>query len=323
MKQIWDMSLKEAATRPEFYQFMTVGLKDLLFKAYKEASSTYEKIVTFETSTKDKEGYPSMGTVGLPAQVNEGEPYQEKTLPKNDLVEITNIKCGQIIAITQELIDDEQTGMIKQLPLDLGKAHKKKEDKSVYSVITANAACYDTNNLFSLNHPGYTGGGAIGVNDNIYTNVTLTAGALAVTLGMIALWTGHTAEDILDVASKILLVPRRLRYTASVLTRSEFMAYGYATNVFGPAATTGQGRNPLVEEGLDIVSSPRLDGTSTTDWYVWTDFPGLIFQWREKLELTKENEQSGVKFERDVYRWKSSSRWGVKPINWRQGILVS
>ena len=43
MKPIYQLrSIKEAATRPEFYRFLNVGLKDLLFKAYKEAASTYE-----------------------------------------------------------------------------------------------------------------------------------------------------------------------------------------------------------------------------------------------------------------------------------------
>src|SRR3990167_2433791 len=95
-------SIKEAATRPEFYKFLTVGLKDLLFKAYREAKVTYPKLVTFSDSTKDKEGYPSLGSLGLPVQVLEGEAFQERNLPREDLVEITNYKFGQIIAVSQE-----------------------------------------------------------------------------------------------------------------------------------------------------------------------------------------------------------------------------
>jgi len=327
-KQIWEMSLKEAATRPEFYQFMTVGLKDLLFDAYKKAPTTYGSLVTLATSLKDKEGYVSLGNVALPDQVLEGEPFPEKSNPKQDLVEITNLKFGEIIAITRELIDDEQTGRIKQMPSDLGNAHAKKEDKSVYSVIVANATCYDAQALFSLNHPGYTGGAAIASNDNLYTAVTLSANALAVAISMVALWTGHTTEDILDVTAKSLLVPKRLRYAAHVLTRSEFLPLAYAAGVYGPAAAGGtMGKNPVLEEGLDIISSARLDtstsGTALTDWYLWTDFPGLIFQWRDKLELLAEGGAGYPNFERDIYRWKSRARWGVKPTNWRCGMLVS
>jgi hypothetical protein len=327
-KNIWDMSLKEASTRPEFYQFMTVGLKDLLFDAYKKAATTYDQLVTKTTSVKDKEGYASLGNVSLPDQVLEGEPFPEKSPPKQDLVEITNIKFGEIIAITRELIDDEQTGRIKQMPSDLGNAHAKKEDKSVYSVIVANATCYDAQALFSLNHPGYTGGAAIASNDNLYTAVTLTANAIAVAIGMVALWTGHTSEDILDVAPKALLVPKRLRYAAHVLTQTQFLPMAYAAGVFGPAAAAGNTSvNPIKEQALGIISSARLDtstsGTALTDWYVWTDFPGLIFQWRNALELMAEGEAGYPNFERDVYRWKSRARWGVKPINWRCGMLVS
>ncbi|TAL12860.1 MAG: hypothetical protein EPO02_00275 [Nitrospirae bacterium] len=316
-------SIREAATRPDFYQFLNVALKDLLFGAYNTAASTYEQIVSFEDSDKPKEGYPSMGSLGLPEQVLEGDPYKEKKIGKPDFVEITNFKFGQIIAITQELIDDDQTKQIKKFPLDLGTAHKKQEDKSVYSLLTGNATCYDGNNLFSLNHPGQTGGGAIAVNDNIYTGVTMTAGALATVIAMIAQWCGHTSDDILDIAAKAIVCPKTLQMAAGILSKADILGWAYAANNLGPASAFGQAQNAFKDLNLSVVSSPRLDRVSTGDWYVQTDFPSLVFQWRERLQLLAENENSGVKFERDVLRWKSRSRWGLKFINWRGWMLVS
>lgn len=324
MVPIWQLrSIKEAASRPEFYRFLTVGLKDLLFKAYREAPTTYEQLVTFETSLKDKEGYPSLGSVGLPERVLEGQPYNERSLPSDDLVELTNQKFGQIIAITEELIEDDQTKMIVRLPMDLGNAHKKHEDKTVYSLINGNATGYDSQNIFSLNHPGFTGGAALAANDNIYTNVTLSANAVAVVLGIIAGWVGHADDDILDVTATDLVVPKNLAHTAKLLTQSNFLGLAYAAGVFGPAANIGQGVNVLKEQNLGVISSARLDKTSTTDWYVKTDFPGLLFQWRTRLQMLAENEASGVRFERDVMRWKTKARWVAKFLNWRWGVKVS
>lgn len=324
MQPIWQLkSLREAATRPEFYHFMTVALKDLLFNAYRMAPTTYDKLVTLQESIKDKEGYPSLGSTGLPTRVLEGEPYQERNLPSDDFVEITNFKFGEIIAITQELIDDDQTKMITRLPMDLGSAHKKQEDKTVYSVITGNANSYDSQNIFSLNHPGFTGGAAVGANDNIYTNVTLSANAVAVALGIIGGWVGHATDDILDVTATDLVVPKNLAYTAKLLTESDALPLAYAAGVFGPAGSIGSGKNVLKEAGLGVISSARLDKVSTTDWYIKTDFPGLVMQWREKLQMFQENENSGTRFERDVLRWKTRARWNVKMINWRWGMLIS
>ena len=130
---IWELnSIKEASTRPEFYRFLDKGLKMSMFGAYNQTTSTYEQIVDFETSTKDKEAYPSLGNLDLPEQVREGEPFPRKGIPKHDSVEVTNLKFGKIIEITKELIDDDQTKLVKQLPNDRGQSHKKKEDKTVY-----------------------------------------------------------------------------------------------------------------------------------------------------------------------------------------------
>ena len=324
MKEIWDLkSIREASTRSEFYQFLNVGLKDLMFKAYRTAKTTYPAIVTFEESDKAKEEYPSTGNVALPEQVLEGAPFIERTIPPEDFVEVTNHKYGEIISITEELIEDDKTNQIKRLPMDLGNAHAKKEDKTVYSIINGNPTIYDGGAFFALNHPGYTGGAAIAANDNIYTNVTLSANALAVALGIIGGWTGHSTEDLLDVVATALVVPTNLKYTANLLTKSAFAPWAYAAGALGPAATTGQGKNVLAEEGLEVISSPRLDVTSTTDWYIKTDFVGILFQWRQKLGLFEEPEEAGSRFERDVRRWKSRSRWATKVLNWRGMFKVS
>lgn len=316
-------TLREAATRSEFYQFMQVALKDLLFKAYKEARITYPQLVRFETSDKTKEGYPSLGNVSLPTKVLEGEAFQERQIGKKDFVEITNFKFGEIIAITRENIDDDQTREIRRQPQDLGNAHAKQEDKTVYSIITGNPTLYDSAAWFSLNHPGVTGGGAIAANDNIYTNVTLTANALAVVLGMIAGWTAANSDDILDVTATDLVVPQALKHTANILTQANLLPLAYAAGAFGPAAQGSVDKNPLKDHKLGVISSARLDKVSTGDWYVKTDFPGFVFQNRDPLELLQENEASGVAFEREVMRWKSRKRWGVKVINWRAMMLVS
>src|SRR3990167_3472641 len=209
------------------------------------------------------------------------------------------------------------------MPMETGTAHAKHEDKTVYSIITGNATGYDSQNIFSLNHPGFTGGASVAANDNIYKNVTMSANAVAVVLGIIAGWTGHNTDDILDVTAKKIVCPQNLKHTAKLLTESDNLPLAYAAGALGPSGTVGIGKNVLKDQGLQVISSARLDKSSTTDWYVWTDFPGLVFQWRDKLQVFEENENSGVRFERDVYRWKTRARWKAGVINWRFGMLIS
>jgi len=119
------------------------------------------------------------------------------------------------------------------------------------------------------------------------------------------------------------VVPKNLKYTANILTQSAFLPLAFAAGVLGPGATTGQAKNVLADENLGVISSARLDSSSTTDWYIWSDFPGLIFQTREPLKLLAESEESGTFFERDVRRWKSRKRFRIGVINWRVGMLIS
>lgn len=332
MKPIYMLnSIREAATRPEFFRFMTVALKDLLLNAYQMKKSTFQRVVVFQDSSKDKEGYPSLGSSPLPEKVLEGEPYLGANIPKPDFVEVTNFKYGRIIEIADELIKDDQTGKIKDKITDPGSAHKKFEDIQVWKIFTNNDTAYDSQNFFSLNHPGFTGGAAIGSNDNLLTNVTLTANALAEIIGMVGLWTGHTTNDILDVQVTDIIVPVRLKFTADVLAQSSFLPLAYAAGILGPAAAIGQGKNPLSELGLGVIPTPRLDGTSTTDWYVKTDFPSIVFQNREPRGtggplpplVFMERQDAGAYFERDVIRAKTKKRFGLKLVNWRGFAQVS
>ena len=318
-------SLKEASYSPEFYRFMTVGLRDTLLLAYLkyQAKSTYERLVTMLTSTKDKEGYPSLGVPSLPDRVQPGEPYPEKKIGDDDLVEITNADFGEIIAIHQNLIDDDQTGSIRQQPTQLGEAMHKKEDKTVYSLITGNPTIYDSGAFFALNHPGITGGAALGVNDNIYTNVTMSANAIAVAMGIIGAWVGATTEDKLDVMATDIVCPKNLMTTANLLVQSDFLPLAYAAGTLGPAASVGAGRNVLKDYGLGVISSSRLDSVSTTDFYIKTDFPGIGFQVRQPLAVTPEAEAGTARFERKLLRWRVDKRWQTAVLNWRGMMLIS
>lgn len=318
-------SLKEASYSPDFYRFMTVGLRDTLLLAYLkyQAKTTYERLIVPLTSNKNKEGYPSIGLPSLPERVQPGEAYPEKKIGDDDLVEITNADFGEIIAIHQNLIDDDQTGAIAMQPNQLGEAMRKKEDKTVYSIINGNPTTYDSNAFFSLNHPGITGAAGRAENDNIYTNVTLSANAVAVVLGVIGGWTGATAEDDLDVMATDLVVPKNLQMTANLLTQSDFLPLAYAAGALGPAASVGAGKNVLKEAGLGVIASQRLDKTSTTDWYVKTDFPGIGFQTRQELQVTPEQEAGAARFERKLLRWRADKRWQVAVINWRGFFKIS
>ena len=318
--------LQEAMTRNEFSAFMAKGLKGLIIDGYRNAlqETTFQELVVDDTSTSDKEDYPSMGQIEYPRQVLEGEPFKTLGGGAPDNVGVTNLEYGGILEITDVAASDDQTPgkvLMKQAQ-DLGPNHLRNKDKLAYAIITGNASSYDGQNFFSANHPGYNGGATRPNNDNIYTGVTLTANALATVIGITALWEGADEDQDLDVKVTKIVVPVRLQQTAIGLTQAGLLPYAYAAGPLGPAAANGNMPNAMKGK-MGVVSSYRLDKVSTTDWYGWTDFPGLLHQQREALTVLQEAANAGKSFENKIMRWRSDERFRFKLINWRTGIRVS
>lgn len=320
-------SIREAATRPDFIQLMSTGMKTKMKNAYNNVVSEYEQVVSFEDSTKDKESYPALSGLGYPEKVLSGENYKEDSNFSLQKIDITNYKYGKIIAITREMIDDDQTKMVAQKPNEVGISHKNHENKVVFSTINAGetaGTCYDTLAIFTTNHYNRKGGATQSRNDNLYTCASMSAGSINTVINMIALWRGLNDEEISVNPIKILC-PFYLGFTANWLMSGTGIP-AYAANQFGAASAYAStvGQSPL-RVALQVVVSKWLTkvGGATNDWYILTDVPGAVFQWRNKLELYKEGDLSVSWFERDVMRWKSRARFGFDIIDWRFALKVT
>lgn len=326
MAEMKKMSLQEAMTRSDFAAFMSTGLKATLVTAYQQAAAdaTWQQLVQVEDSDKDLETYPSMGDPEMPRLVNEGQDFEQLNPGSPDNVKVTNFKYGGLIALTEEAGEDDQTpgkALMKQADA-LGRKHMELKDKVFYSLINANPTIYDGGAWFALNHPGYTGGATRSMNDNIYTNVTLSANALATIIGITAQWEGADADEDLNVRVTDLVVPVTLQQTALGLTRADLLPFGYAAGPLGPATNNG-GMPNAMKGKLGVISSQRLDRSSTTDWYWKTNFGGFIYQRRKGIQVLQEAANAGQAFNADILRWKSKERFGRKVINWRWGGKVS
>ncbi|MEY2702362.1 MAG: Mu-like prophage major head subunit gpT [Bacteroidota bacterium] len=320
-------SIREAASRPDFIKLLDSGLKLKMMNAYNNVVSEYEQVVSFEDSTKAKESYPALSGLGYPEKVLEGESFKEDSNFANQSIDITNFKYGKIMAITREMVDDDQTKMIARKPDEMGISHKNYENKVVFSTINRGetaATCYDGLALFTTNHYNRKDGAVHASNDNLYTSASLSAGSINTALNMVALWKGLNDEEI-NVNPVKLLVPFYLGFTANWLMSGTGMP-AYASGAFGAASTqaTVIGTSPI-KAALQVVVSKWLSklGGASNDWYLLTDVPGAVFQWRDKLELYKEGDLAVSWFERDVMRWKSRVRFGFDIIDWRFALKVT
>lgn len=327
LSEMGKVGLREAMTRSEYNDFMTRGIKGLLAGAYAAAAleTTWRELVTEDTSSAKLENYPSIGDPAMPRQVLEGERFENLSPGSQDNVAVTSYKYGGIIELSTEADEDDQSPgkELGKQGLALGRKHEEYHDTVFYSILTGNAAIYDTQNFFSLNHPGYTGGATRAVNDNIYTGVTMSANALATVLGIIAQWEGADVAQRLQIRAERVVCPATLQQTALGLTNADLLPFAYAAGALGPAATVSGGMPNAMKGKFKVTSSPILDATSTTDWYVKTNFPGLLHLKRKGLTLIQEHPASGKSFEQGLLRWRTEERFRGKVINWRWGALIS
>jgi hypothetical protein len=319
--------LREAMTRTEYQAYMYKGVRGLLDGAYAKAAlnATFMELVVEDTSDSMLERYPSAGDPQMPQKVNEGQPFPVLSPGSPDLVNVTNYKYGGVIEISTEVDEDDQSPAkeLRKQGSALGRKHVEYKDKAFYSIMTANGNIYDGQAFFSLNHPGYTGGAARANNDNLYTAVTMSANALATVLGIVAKWEGADPNQDLSIQAERIVCPVTLQQTAFGLTKADLLPFGAGAGPLGPGATVSCGMPNMMKGKLQVTSSPRLDKTSVTDWYVKTDFPGILYLKRKGLQLFQELPNSGKSFDQGLLRWRTEERFGAKVINWRGMLLIS
>lgn len=319
--------LMEAMTRPDFAAFFKKGLKSLIVGAAARAAAetTFMEIVTVDDSDSDKEDYPSMNDVGYPVKKLEGQEYPQLNPGASDNVQVTNFTYGRTLELSTEAAEDDKTPnkSLARQALKLGPKHMAFKDKVFYSFLTANGTIYDGGNFFRLDHPGVTGGPNVASNDNILTAVTMSANALAQSLGIIALWKGGDADEDLDIKAESIVAPDILKQAAFGLTRADLLPFAMAAGTIGPAATVSAGMPNIMKGKLSVTTSQRLDRSSTTDWYIKTSYPGLLYLRRKGVSVMQEALNAGKHFTHGVLRWRSDERFGSKVINWRGFMKIS
>lgn len=153
---------------------------------------------------------------------------------------------GKVIAITRQAIINDDLGAFTRTPQLLGQEVAQLEADTVYGIITTNGTMVDTFALFSADHSNLATVAAAITIDNI-----------GIMRKMLMLQTspgGKTAS----IQPRYLLAPATKGQLAEQYTSSNYVAATSATI------------NPMAGRLTPIIE-PRLDGTSTTAWYLFGD----------------------------------------------------
>jgi hypothetical protein len=300
-----------------FANLMLDAANKTLLAGYEEAPYTWNAWARQAQSVDD---FKPINRIRLsemadPEQVPEGQDYPETKM--SDSKESYKVeKYGSIFSVTWETVVNDDLDALSRIPAAQGVACRRKQNKAVYSVLTANAAMADTFNLFNSTAQFNAAGAATG-----HANLSAASAAPSVTTlnaAYLAMMTmkGLNPSVTLNIMPTYLIVPAALSATAM-----EVLGSVARPEVGGSAAGNSNTHNiygPSGDRRLQLVVEPVLDANSTTAWYVaasntQVDTVELAFLSGEESPVL----ESEWGFDNDVYKYKVRQTFGVAAIDYR------
>lgn len=297
-----------------FSNVLLDAAKKTLLAAYEEANVTYPiwtrqapSTVDFKTINRTR-----LGEIPDPDIVPENGIYGETTV--SDSKETYRVeKYGNIFSISLEAIVNDDLNAISRIPAQQGYAMRRKINKVVYAILTANAALSDSIALFHASSHGAN-----------LDSTALSVTALNTGWTIMAVQTGLTTGVILNLQPRFLLVPPALSATAlrivgsladpsnTVGTTEDAARPNYNSgvlNLYGP-----NGSRPLTA----VVDACLSSSESATMWYLAAE-PNQIdtvevcfLQGEETPFLDREDG-----FSVDAIRYKIRQTFGAKAVDYR------
>lgn len=292
-------------TTGSFPALMLDATNKTLQAAYEEAPYTWNIWARQGTSTNDLKNINRVRFSESPdlEAIPERGPYKEKAM-SDQKETYAPIKYGAMFSVSWETVINDDLDAISRVPAMHGNAARRKQNKVVYSVLTANDLMSDGVALFGSHASG--------------TNLDGSAAAISVpslNLAYTAMMTqkGLTSDAIAGVIPRFLIVPAAISATAEELISSR--SYIVANGNEGVQNLYGQGGS----RPMTVVVEPVLDANSATAWYLAADPSRGI----DTVELTflsgEETPQldSEWEFNNDTWKYKVRQTFGVKAIDWR------
>lgn len=314
--------LREADSGSMYPLFLVAGVLQNVIGMYQVAKPSYQDWVTVTPTKLKATPVAPLHGISFPREVGEQMPYPVSQTAALSLQFVAR-KYGTMLEMTHELIEDDQTGQFKMLSGQLGE----------YLQLVTEVLCYGR--FQSVNSAQSYSGFAPGISETQPSGESNWPWALAsapfigggwndaatkgpptvanIELGMIQLKQQKNLLGVLmPVNPKRIITSPKYMFDVAVVLNSAF----YPAVPSGTAGATGANFaiNPL--KGIaDLTISPFLfDNTGSAAntslaWYLVDDSkPCFQLLMREPVSVVQETPTSGQSFERDVVRFKASTR---------------
>lgn len=308
----------EAEDSSSFAQLLRAGIQVMVNEMYKNVQTTFEDWAHVVQSSKNEELYAPLHGITFPREVAQQEPYPEAMAAGLD-IKLVNRKYGYMFSVTKELIEDDQTGQMRNQVAIMAEYLKQVLEVLCYGKLASvnNMKYADLTIRKSETKPSdeasypYSATGLVGGGINRPATFQALSQA-AIQEGINALKRMKNKLGLfMSVNPKRIIISPRYQFDISVLLNSAFYPSG--------AAPTGQVGGAFAINPLQGILQPTISpflfdhtGKVTGDskaWYLVDDSkPFFVVQIREAAYVEQENPQSGESFERDIIRFKGYTR---------------
>lgn len=234
-------------TTSDFATLLENAMHKILQAAYAITPDTWTRFCgTATVSDFRTHNWYRLGALSALDSLNEHGEFVNKAIPDAEKTTYSASTKGNIVAVTREVIVNDDLGAVMRLTEMLGRAGKLTIEKAVYTLLGQNSGLGPTMDdsvvLFNASH------------SNISTGAALSAAAIDADRVQMAQQQDPNSQEYLDLRPAILLVPVSLGGQARVINQSQYDPDTVANKAqFKPNVVAGLFR--------DVVDTPRLSGT--------------------------------------------------------------
>lgn len=291
-------------TTSDFSSLMANVANKRLRMAYTENPGTYQIWARRAPNAPDFKNIQVTALSGAPEllRTNEHGEFTYGTM-RDGAETYSVVTFGRIVSLTRQAIVNDDLRGFDRLVSAFGTSARRLENRTVYSILTANAAMGDAVALFSAVSGART-------QSNVQTGAgsALQLSSLATARTQMRVMKGPNAEE-LNVTPAFLIAPAALEQTAYQLTSANYVpATTGAINEFRSGGRTA----------LEPIIEPLLDATSATQWYLAANSSQI-----DTVEYCYLDGADGpviesdVGFEVDGVSYKCRLDFGAKAIDFR------
>lgn len=236
-------------TTSDFANVLANVASKRLRQAYDENPGSYSRWARRAPNAPD---FKSMSVVQLSSmpdllQVNEHGEFKYGVL-KDGAETYGLLTYGRIVALTRQAVVNDDLRAFDRLSTGFGSASARLENRTVYSILTANAALSDSVALFHATHANLGSGAPSALQ---FSSLVTARTAMRVQKGL--------QSEELNLIPSYLIVPAALEQAAYQLTSSQ-----YTPAQQGNVSEFRQGGRTALEPVIE----PVLDANSATAWYL-------------------------------------------------------